>query len=140
MKQLTRSAGRLKKVFMLLICMSIMTVPAMSGAGGGIKDDGHYYTKVTNKTDGDAEIELTYGISQSDLKYKIAKGSSYTFDSAKRCAFALSCIDGTHGRIILCIAGGRTVQSTTDCLSPACFSTDWAFKKRSDGSYYFDRD
>lgn len=135
MKQLTRSAGRLKKVFMLLLCMSIMTVPAMSGAEGGIMVDEHYSTKVTNKTDGDVEVGLWYGLTLIPMKQTIAKGNSYTFNTV--CPFALSC-DRNHGITITCTGGGRTVQSTSEC-SAACLNSDWEVKKRSDGSYYFDR-
>ena len=142
MKEKTRLRKHLKLgvTVMLLACLIAMASIGVALAGGGI----NHKVKVKNDSDNDVSVKLFYSVQYDEQEYRIAKGSSHTFETGAKCPIGLQgwVFGAGVSMVTRCTIGaeqGVGASVRDNCGWITCNSSDWVIRKQ-DSKYHFDKE
>jgi hypothetical protein len=108
--------------------MVVAGMGSLAEAGGKI----NWKTRVTNSTDGDASVDLFYGVGGGQIKNRtIPKGYSYTFETGKECPVRLEGMTASGWFII-----GKDMNGAGGVN---CADSEWSITQFNIGQYRFDK-
>ena len=125
---------------MLLACLIAVASIGVALAGGGI----NHKVKVKNDSDNDVTVYLFYSVQCDDKEYRIAKGSSHTFETGAKCPVGLGgwVYGAAVSMVTRCTIGaekGVGANVCSNCGWITCESSDWVIRKH-DSKYHFDKE